>query len=287
MRPGDLKTRIFLDGGDPDHTKALLDNLGFLDGQTTNPSLVAKNPDAKARMDAGEKFAPDELLELYKDIVQKAAGLIPHGSVSIEVYADDTTASEEMLAQARDMNGWIPNAHIKFPTTTAGLAAAERAVQEGIRVNMTLVFSQAQAAAVYAATHGSHKGDVFLSPFIGRLDDLGQNGMDLIANTLKMYSGGDGHVEVLTASVRSMAHFMESLRLGTDIITAPYAVLQDWAANGMPLPDADYAYDDSKLTTLQYQDLDMTKDWREYDIASPLTDKGQAKFAQDWNNLLK
>ncbi len=98
------------------------------------------------------------------------------------------------------MFSWIPNAHVKFPTSREGLEAAGRAVKEGLRVNMTLCFTQEQAAAVYSATAGAKKGDVFISPFIGRLDDRGENGMDLIENIQKMYGTGDGHVEVLTAS---------------------------------------------------------------------------------------
>ena len=90
--------------------------------------------------------------------------------------------AEDMLPQGREMFSWIPNAHIKFPTSHEGLKAADQAVQEGLRVNLTLCFSQEQAAAVYAATKGAKKGDVFVSPFIGRLDDRGENGMDLIAN---------------------------------------------------------------------------------------------------------
>ena len=88
------------------------------------------------------------------------------------------------------MFGWIPNAHVKFPTSAEGLKAAEKAIGLGLRVNMTLCFSQAQAAAVYAATRGARKGQVFVSPFIGRLDDRGENGMDLIANILRMYAKG-------------------------------------------------------------------------------------------------
>src|SRR3989344_4842731 len=102
--------------------------------------------------------------------------------------------------QGKEMFSWIPNAHVKYPTTKAGLEAAHRSIQEGMRVNMTLVFTQEQAAAVYAATKGAKRGDVFVSPFIGRLDDRGENGMDLIKNIIKMYRGGDGHVLILGAS---------------------------------------------------------------------------------------
>ncbi len=108
---------------------------------------------------------------------------------------------------------------------------------------MTLCFSQAQAAAVYAATRGAKKGEVFVSPFIGRLDDRGENGMDLIANILKMYGKGDGHVEVLTASVRTLDHLLCAIKLGSDIITAPLAVLKEWKEKGLPMPKDDYPYD--------------------------------------------
>jgi transaldolase len=198
MKPLDLKTKIFLDSGDPKETAEVLSTLGFLDGQTTNPSLVAKNPET-----VGRKFSQTEIYDFYKGVVQDISKLIPEGSVSIEVYSDSTTKSEDMIKQAHEFNQWIFNAHIKFPTTQEGLKAAETCVKEGIRVNMTLVFSQQQAAAVYAATKGAKKGDVFLSPFVGRLDDRGENGMDLIKNILEMYNQGDGHVEVLSASVRS------------------------------------------------------------------------------------
>ena len=151
------------------------------------------------------------------------------------------------MEQGREFFKWIPNAHIKYPTTTGGLRAAEISVKEGMRVNMTLVFSQGQAAAVYAATLnqslrsgtgqavGATRGQVYLSPFVGRLDDRGENGMDFILNTIKMYKPGDGHVEVLVASVRSIEHFMKSIELGADIITAPLKILKQWAEAGMPV----------------------------------------------------
>ena len=143
-----------------------------------------------------------------------------------------------MLAQGREMFSWIPNAHVKFPSSREGLSAAEQAVQKGLRVNLTLCFSQEQAAAVYAATRGAKKGQVFVSPFIGRLDDRGENGMDLIAHILRMYGKGDGHVEVLTASVRTMDHLLYALKLGSDIITAPLTLLKQWGEKGLPLPEA-------------------------------------------------
>jgi transaldolase len=281
MKPTNLKTKIFLDSGDPAETREALSVLGFLDGQTTNPSLIAKNPQT-----AGKKFSKQKLLDFYKGVVREVSALIPDGSVSIEVYADKNTLADEMLAQAREFWQWIPNAHIKYPTTTEGLKAAEISVKEGMRVNMTLVFSQEQAAAVYAATLGAKKGDVFLSPFVGRLDDRGENGMDFIANTIKMYEAGDKHVEVLVASVRSMEHFLKSIELGADIITAPLKILKDWASASFPLPLGEGQGEGSELAPIPYQEISLIKPWQEYNIQHELTDKGIEKFAQDWNNLI-
>lgn len=282
MKPNNLHTKIFLDSGDPEETKEALSILGFLDGQTTNPSLIAKNPDT-----VGKKFSKEELADFYRGVVREVSVLIPQGSVSIEVYADKDTSSTEMLTQARQFWQWIPNAHIKYPTTGEGLKAAEISIKEGMRVNMTLVFSQGQSAAVYAATLGAKKGDVFLSPFVGRLDDRGENGMDFIANTIKMYSVGDRHVEVLAASVRSMEHFLKSIELGADIITAPLKILKEWAALG--LPTESILNPSSLIPSLKpipYQEISLTKSWQEYNIQHDLTDKGIEKFAADWNNLI-
>ncbi len=288
---GRPKTKIFVDGGDPEESRQVRDALGFLDGQTTNPTLISKNPEIQRRIQAGEKLSSEELLAEYRKIVETVSALTPDGSVSIEVYADQGTTTEQMLAQGREFFGWIPNAHVKFPTTTAGLAAAEQAVADGIRVNLTLCFSQAQAAAVYAATRGAQKGQVFVSPFVGRLDDRGENGMDVPRNILKMYEAGDGHVEVLTASIRGREHLDYALALGSDIITAPAKILLDWAENGAAVPGPDYRYeatsDAGPLTPIPYQELDLEADWRSFDLHHDLTDAGIEKFSADWNALLK
>ncbi|MDR3642598.1 MAG: transaldolase family protein [Candidatus Doudnabacteria bacterium] len=281
MKPSNLKTKIFLDSGDPKETREALALLGFLDGQTTNPSLVAKNPEA-----VGKKFSAAEVLNFYEGVVKEVSSLIPQGSVSVEVYADKDTSCEEMLDQAKNFYAWIPNAHIKYPTVTEGLKAAEISVKDGMRVNMTLVFNQAQAAAVYAATRSSKKGDVFLSPFVGRLDDRGENGMDFIANTIKMYQPGDGHVEVLVASVRSIDHFVKSIELGADIITSPLKILKQWAELGMPVTSKQQTADSNQLRPIPYEELDLNRPWQEYNIQHELTDKGIEKFASDWNGLI-
>jgi transaldolase len=192
-----------------------------------------------------------------------------------------------MLKQAKEMFSWIPNAHIKFPTSREGLKAAEQAVKSGFRVNLTLCFTQEQAAAVYAATRGAKKGDVFVSPFIGRLDDRGENGMDLISNILKMYQKGDGHVELLTASVRKADHLLYALKLGSDIITVPFNVLKEWGEKGMPMPKSDYVYDSGSLKAIPFKEIDLAKNWETYDIRHELTDKGMERFSADWNALIK
>lgn len=287
MRPSGLQSKIFLDSGDPAETKAILELLGFLDGQTTNPTLVAKNPYARERFEKGDKFSEKEVYEFYRKVVTEISGLIPKGSVSIEVYAAPETNVGTMFAQGREMFGWIPNAHIKYPTTAIGLEAAERSTQDGIRTNMTLCFTQDQAAAVYAATKGAGEGGSFVSPFAGRLDDLGRNGMDLIANILKMYRSGDQHTEVLAASIRNQQQFMQSLALGADIITAPFQVLEEWGKAGMPLPNKDYVYDTDSLAPIPYKELDLSQPWQSFDIHHELTDKGIDGFTADWNALIK
>lgn len=285
MRPDNLKTQIFLDGGNQAETIEVRQRLGFLDGQTTNPSLIAHHPEAAARLAKGERISPEELLTFYRHVVIDVHRTIPVGSVSIEVYADETTTPEAMCEQARQLNQWVDNAHIKFPTTEAGLTAAERMLKEGMRVNMTLCFSQEQAAAVYAATRGARRGDVFVSPFVGRLDDRGQNGMELIENILKMYQPGDGHVEVLTASVRNLEHMKAALAAQSDIITAPGHVLLAWADAGFPLPEGHPPHT-AGLAAMPYQEISLDRDWRAYDLEHELTASGITKFAADWNSLL-
>jgi transaldolase len=287
VRPATLKTRIFLDGGDPRETRQTIDLLGFLDGQTTNPTLISKNPHARKRLEQGDKFTREEILNFYHFVVTELSGMMPQGSISIEVYADLSTKAEEMLTQGRKMFGWIPNAQIKFPSSAEGLKAAEQAVKEGLRVNMTLCFSQEQAAAVYGATLGAKRGSVYVSPFVGRLDDRGENGMDLIADIIRMYGKGDAHVEVLTASVRNMDHFLYALRLGTDIVTAPFAILKEWGEKGLPIPRSDYLYPAKQLKPIPYKEITLTRNWLEYDIHHDLTVKGMEKFSADWNALIK
>ena len=285
-RPQNLTTKIFLAGGDPDETKEIIHLLGFLDGQTTNPTLISKNPNAQKRLAEGNKFTKEEIYDFYHNVVKEISALVPDGSVSVEVYADKNTSADEAFTQGKEMFSWIPNAHIKYPTTATGLEAAKRSVEAGMRVNMTLCFTEEQAAAVYAATRGAKKGDVFVSPFVGRLDDKGENGMELIKNIITMYQNGDGHVEVLTASVRNMDHFLYAIKLGSDIITAPYNILKDWSKKGMPVPGDDFVHAAQDLKGIPYKEIELSNDWKTFDIAHELTDKGIDRFSNDWNALM-
>jgi transaldolase len=196
-----------------------------------------------------------------------------------------------MLAQGQEMFTWIPNAYVKYPCTREGLRAAGMSVQKSIRVNMTLCFSQAQAAAVYAATRGSRE-PVYVSPFAGRLDDQGEDGMDLVRNIKKMYERSDGHVHVLAASIRTINHLLCSLFLGDELATVPTKVLEEWAAAGFPMPDQDFVYKgvDAKgrgLKPIPYKDLDLNLPWDSFDLAHELTTKGIQKFVADYRSTLK
>jgi transaldolase len=287
MKPQNLKTRIFLDSGSAIDTKTYLDKLGFLDGQTTNPTYFAKSKEVQERIEKEGKFTKQELHDQYEETVSKVSKLIPDGSVSIEVYADTNTTADDMMTQAREMYQWIPNAHIKFPTIPEGLKAANIAVSEGMRVNMTVVFQQEQAAAVYSATKGAKKGQVFVSPFVGRHYDAGDDGVGLIKNIIEMYKQGDGHVEVLTASMRSLHQFYACIHLGTDIITVGTKYLDMWHEDGMKVPGDDFVYNPENLKPILYKDISLDKPLDSYNLEHPLATKGLSEFVADWKNLME
>ena len=285
------KTRVLVDGGDPDETLRVKNLVGYVDGQTTNPSLIAKNPEVRNLVSSGHKFSSREEMDEYKKIVKGISPLVGDAGVSIEVFADLDTTAEQMLAQGREMFAWIPNAYVKYPCTHEGLRAAQTSVREAIRVNMTLCFSQGQAAAVYAATKGS-KEPVYVSPFLGRLDDRGENGMDLVRNIKKMYEAGDGHVHVLAASIRNLNHLLGSFALQAELATAPAKVWEEWAAASFPLPGNDFVYKaldkgGIELRAIPYQSLDLNRPWEGFDIRHELTTKGIQQFVADYKSTLK
>jgi len=284
------KTKILVDGGDPNETLRIKSLLGFVDGQTTNPSLIAKNPEIQQLIASGDTLSAEEEKNEYRKIVQSISPLVGDAGVSIEVFADLDTTAEKMLAQGQEMFSWIPNAYIKYPCTREGLRAAQMSVQEPIRVNMTLCFSQEQAAAVYAATKGS-KEPVYVSPFVGRLDDRGEDGMDLIRNIKKMYERSDGHVHVLAASIRTVNHLLCSFALSAELATVPTTVLDEWAATGFPIPDQDFRYkgvdaSGKLLKAIPYKELDLNRPWQSFDMAHELTTKGIQKFVADYQSTL-
>ncbi len=285
------KTKILVDGGDPDETLRIKSLLGFVDGQTTNPTLIAKNPEIQQRLASGQKLSAQEEKEEYKRIVQAISPLVGDAGVSIEVYAELNTKADEMLVQGEEMFTWIPNAYVKYPCTREGLRAAAVSVRKGIRVNMTLCFSQDQAAAVYAATTGS-RAPVYVSPFAGRLDDHGEDGMELVANIKRMFATGDGHVHMLAASIRNINHLLCAFCLDAELVTVPAKVLEEWAEKGFPMADENFMYravdkEGKPQRPIPYKRLDLHQPWQSFDLAHELTTKGIEKFAADYRSTLR
>jgi transaldolase len=285
------KAKVLVDGGNPEETVRVKNLVGYVDGQTTNPTLISKNPEVRKLVSSGHKLSSREELDEYKKIVQTISPLVGDAGVSIEVYADFDTTAEEMLAQGREMFTWIPNAYIKYPCTHEGLRAAQMSVHEDMRVNITLCFSQEQAAAVYAATKGS-KAPVYVSPFVGRLDDRGENGMDLVRNIKLMYGAGDGHVHVLAASIRHLKHLLGSFASKAELVTAPSKVWDEWAASSFALPEENFVYQgtdkaDKPLKSIAYESVDLNRAWESFDIRHDLTTKGIQQFVADYKSTLK
>ncbi len=211
--------KFFVDTANLDEIKEASE-LGLIDGVTTNPSLVAKEGD----IDFKERIA-----EICK---------IVSGDVSAEVTALDT---DGMLEQGRDLAKIADNVVIKCPLTWDGLKATKTFTSEGIKTNVTLCFSATQA--ILAAKAGA----TYISPFIGRLDDLSQDGMDLIRDIVQIYDNYGFETEVLAASIRHPMHIVESALAGADVATVPFKVFQ-------------------KI------------------VKHPLTDKGLDAFLSDWKN---
>ncbi|WP_396623435.1 fructose-6-phosphate aldolase [Luteitalea sp.] len=189
--------KFFVDTGNIADIKRL-HALGIVDGVTTNPSLMAK-----------EKQDPKAILKEICDIVQ--------GPVSGEVVATDV---EGMLREGRELREISEHIVVKVPFTPAGVQACKTLSAEGTRVNVTLVFSAAQA--LIAAKVGAY----FVSPFVGRLDDIGHDGMDLIEDIVEIYDNYEFTTQVLVASTRGPMHIIQAAKLGADICTCPPAVIE-------------------------------------------------------------
>ncbi len=229
--------RFFIDTADVDEIRDLA-ATGLIDGVTTNPSLVAKT---------GRDFF---------EVLSEICDIVP-GPVSAEVAATDTGA---MLAEARTLASVADNIVVKVPLTPDGLKACRTLTDEGIKVNVTLCFSAAQA--ILAAKAGAS----FVSPFVGRLDDIGADGMALIGEIVEIYGNyPDFTTEVLVASVRHPTHVVEAAKMGAHVATIPPAVLRamfkhpltdkgldaflaDWAKTGQSIlkQPTDSTADDAK-----------------------------------------
>ena len=192
--------------------------LGFADGVTTNPSLIAK--------EGGVDFKKH--IAAICEIVQ--------GPVSAEVTSQDR---DGMVTEGLEYSKIAPNVVIKCPLTREGLKATRHLADEGIKVNVTLCFSASQA--ILAAKAGAS----FISPFLGRLDDIGHNGLVVLQEIIEIYRNYDWKTEVLAASLRHPIHVIEAARMGSDIATMPFKVIEQM-------------------------------------FNHPLTDKGQEKFLADW-----
>lgn len=279
-----LKTKILVDGGDPRETALVRGLIGFVDGQTTNPTLIAHSPQMMKRLSLGRRLSEQEERDIYRETVQGIAPLVGDAGVSIEVFSDLDSTAEEMLTQAREMCTWSTNAYIKFPCTPEGLKAAHQAVKEQIRVNITLCFSQEQAAAVYAATLGA-SSPVYVSPFVGRLDDIGKNGLDLLRNIQQMFASGDGHVHILAASIRTLDQLLYCFHRDMDLVTVPARILEEWATKNFPMPGREFSCR-SAGTSIPYQEIDLDRPFEDFAIAHELTRKGIQRFVADYEATL-
>ena len=209
--------KFFLDTANVEEIRRGVE-LGLVDGVTTNPSLIAKEG--------------RDLEELALEICE-----LVDGPVNLEVVSTDAV---DMIHEARYLAGLHKNVYVKLPMIREGLKALHVVSQEGISVNVTLIFSPGQA--LLAAKNGA----AIVSPFIGRLDDISQEGMGLISEILLMYENYDFGTEVLVASVRNPVHVVEAAKMGADIATLPSKVLEQL-------------------------------------MKHPLTDIGLEKFLADWN----
>ncbi|MAI61364.1 MAG: fructose-6-phosphate aldolase [Micavibrio sp. TMED27] len=209
--------KFFVDTAEIDEIKDLA-STGLLDGVTTNPSLIAKS---------GRNF---------KDVILQICDLVD-GPVSAEVASTDY---DTMRKEAKEIATWAENITVKVPLTEAGLKVCKELSDSGTMVNVTLCFSAAQALLAAKA------GATFISPFVGRLDDISHDGLQLISDIVRIYANyPDFHTEVLVASVRNPLHIIDSAKMGAHVMTAPPKVIKQLYNH-------------------------------------PLTDKGLAAFVEDW-----
>jgi transaldolase len=215
--------KFFLDTANMDEIRDAA-SYGVLDGVTTNPTLVAKEGEQRG----------------FKELVREICEIV-NGPVSAEVISTDI---ERMLDEARELADIHPHVVVKMPLTEDGIKATKRVSDEGIRVNVTLVFSPSQALIAAKA------GAAYVSPFVGRLDDVSNIGMDIVRDIIQIYKNYDYPTEVLVASVRHPIHVVEAAKVGAHVATMPYKIFKQL-------------------------------------VKHPLTDVGLERFLADWKNLKK
>ncbi|NIP33907.1 MAG: fructose-6-phosphate aldolase [Thermoplasmata archaeon] len=213
--------KLFIDTANVDHIKEVA-SWGVLSGVTTNPSLIAKE---------GRDF---------REVIEEICAIVD-GPISAEAVSPD---AEGMMKEARKFSAWHPNVTIKLPMTDEGLKATAMCHEEGIKTNVTLIFSPSQALLAAKA------GATFVSPFVGRLDDISHTGMELVQTVVAMYENYGIETEVIVASVRNPLHVIEAAMVGGHIATIPYKVFKQM-------------------------------------LAHPLTDIGIQKFLADWEKVPK
>lgn len=190
--------KFFIDSADVEEIKKAVE-LGMCDGVTTNPTLIMK---------AGRE---------QEEVVKEIAKFVK-GPISVEAISDD---ADGMVREGEQFAKWAPNVVIKVPMTKEGLKAVRLLAKKNIKCNVTLVFSAAQALLAAKA------GAAFVSPFVGRLDDIGQNGMDLVRSIVNIYRNYEFSTEIIVASVRSVKHVEEAALAGAHIATIPPKVYQE------------------------------------------------------------
>ena len=212
--------RIFLDTANIEQIRHTV-KLGIISGVTTNPSLVAKE---------GSSNLKSRILEICS---------LVDGSVSVEVLSLD---AEGMIKEARELASWHKNVTVKIPVSEAGYEAVSVLSGENIKTNLTLCFSPTQTLL------GARAGATYVSPFVGRLDDIGHRGMDVVSETVEIFTKYNLKTQVIAASIRHPLHVIEAAKAGSHIATVPYDVL-----------------------------MKMMK--------HPLTDIGIARFIEDWKKV--
>jgi transaldolase len=266
------KTKIFLDSANPDDTKEAIRILGYLDGQTTNPSLFAKT--------LNRKLPEGELWIEYLKAISHIRDQIPTGAISAEIYADNSTTHQQMISQAEFILDSDPDLYIKLPSNKEGIKTLKTLVSKNIKVNMTLGFDVNQAYAVAVAAKNSNSNQVIFSAFVGRLFDHGMNGIDSISNIQSLYSELNTPVSLLACSFRSLDQFLACLALEVDIVTVSLDILKLWQAHNFEIPKfSSFKFKEAPVRPIPFMDLDQDS------VNHILTLAGITKFSADWNSL--